>query len=141
MRRFYSPIAARTGHLTKRWIGEAGKTMAGCYPPLRSNLQGASLAWSEGLLVAIERCAAPAQKSRAASSAVRPFRAGVSWAIASLSAVTAGPTPASRTGLLSVLRRDACVDSLDDQLALILGRGGEHVQHQPARGGCRVDTV
>lgn len=30
---------------------------------------------------------------------------------------------------------------LDDELALILGKGCEHVQHQPSGRGCRVDAI
>lgn len=35
-------------------------------------------------------------------------------------------------------RSDPGVDALGDGLAFVLGQGGEHVQHHPACGGCRV---
>jgi hypothetical protein len=33
------------------------------------------------------------------------------------------------------------IDQLDDQLTLMLGEGGEHIQHQPAGRGCRVEPL
>lgn len=98
------------------------------------------LACSEGLLVAEERCAAPADEAggvfrcasvRAGGLGDRQLVPYDSWL---------GHRPAEACAILP-RGGDAGVDPLDDQLALILGEGGEHIQHQPTRRGRRVDTV
>lgn len=98
------------------------------------------LACSTGLLVAVQRCAAPANEAGGVfgGAALSTGVLGDREFVRDDGGV--GQRPAEACAVLAC-GGDAGIDPLDDELALILGKGCEHVQHQPAGRGCRVDAI